>query len=83
MEIIKATNENIEPIQLNNEEMTKRSMAKYKAISMKDAIEINLIAPQFDLLVQEKEIELGLKVNLWNGGQLEKLRTEFIEKYLI
>ena len=82
MEIIKSINENIEPIQLDKVEMVKLIVSKYKAITINEAITIHDLVPTWEKMIQEKEIELGLKVNLWNPMQLEKLENEFTRRYL-
>ncbi|HSQ90315.1 hypothetical protein [Romboutsia sp.] len=82
MELVRAVNNDIEPIQISSEDMTKLSIDKYVTISIKDAIKAHKLVPSFELLVQAKEKELGIKRHLWNPIQLEELENYFVKRYL-
>jgi hypothetical protein len=82
MEVVKAINNDIMPIQISSEEMTKRSIEKYVAINMDFVNSAYSLVPIFNLIIKQREAELGIKKELWHQEQWEKLEQDFKDKYL-
>ena len=82
MEIIKAINNDIMPIQISSEEMTEISYKNYNAIDIKTSVKAHELVPFFEMYIRSKEYELDLKRHLWSSEQLKKIEDEFAEKYI-
>jgi hypothetical protein len=82
MQVIKAINNDIMPIQISSEKMTEISYEKYNAIDINTSVKAHELVPFFEMYIRSKEYELGLKRNLWSGEQLKKIEDEFAIKYL-
>lgn len=82
MEIIKAINNDIVPIQISSEEMTEISYKNYNAIDINTSIKAYELVPFFEMYITSKEYELDLKMHLWSSEQLKKIENEFAEKYI-
>ena len=82
MEVVKAINTDIMPIQIDKVDMARLSIEKYNTIDINTSVRANELVPFFELHIRSKEHELGLKRNLWSGEQLKKIEDEFAIKYL-